>query len=679
MAFNDGVKTVSGSIAHTDDAATKVPFVSVKCGIEPTLTGKSEVVCTQTGKNLLDTAISETKTNNSVSITCDGNGKYTATGTATGGSANITFTLETPCKIKSGMYFHAMNSVANGNTSITLQRQDNSTIMYFSLSPTNRIVDLSSYAGETVYSIRFYVVNGAPFEMSLTPMVCFSSTATSYEPYTAPTQYTASLGRTIHGGQVDIVNGEGTENCKKIALGDLTWIKSGTEGNFYCSQVTDIWYPSEGGISRYGIGVSDEFEFVQGTPQNGQINCYFNTAYSGYRIFIKKEDYADRTSAEFKEYLQSIDAHLVYKVNEATETDFTFTPITPTPESVGKVNNVYCNTGDTELTYHDNAHGFSEVTVNRCGKNLWSSDKDLSITRDKTIYMRIPRGTYTLSFDFVSSTASPVPSYMQVAYSTTDGTKYNPVTVVEGRCSRTFTLSADARNLTIYSSTSYSASVGVTTVVNNIQLEVGSQASSYEPYEAVSKTAYLHKVIYGGQADVVRGICEPKNLLKNLGTFPYTGSFTSTYYVEFANNLQGKKIPLFALQNNVTYILSADVECSLEPFNLTIGVGNGRYLRDIANGSAQYTSGRVYLKFTPTNLTEGNNYLAFRVPRYGTTKGFEVTISNVQLEIGDTASDFAPYFEPFSFQPISMETDEGENTLFANEGDSAITYRKAVD
>jgi hypothetical protein len=37
------------------------------------------------------------------------------------------------------------------------------------------------------------------------------STATTYEPYQTPTQYTASLGRTIYGGEVDIVNGVGTD------------------------------------------------------------------------------------------------------------------------------------------------------------------------------------------------------------------------------------------------------------------------------------------------------------------------------------------------------------------------------------------------------------------------------------------------------------------------------------
>ena len=206
------IKTASSaSVCAFSDGADDVPSSSVKVTIPPTLSGVSSVSETQTGRNLFDTAIAETKTHNSVSITCDGNGKYTATGTATGGSANITFTLKTPCTIKSGMYLHLMNESANGSVSITLQKQDNTTIYAPALSPANRIADLSSYAGQTIYSIRFYVANGASFEMSLTPMLCFSSTATTFEPYQTPTQYTASLGRTIYGGTADIVNGTGTD------------------------------------------------------------------------------------------------------------------------------------------------------------------------------------------------------------------------------------------------------------------------------------------------------------------------------------------------------------------------------------------------------------------------------------------------------------------------------------
>ena len=276
------------------------------------------------------------------------------------------------------------NTGANDRFRLFKYDKDKVFLSYASLAAQNGY----SLEGVSYIRMRYYTDaitwNNAQLEYRPTS----DTTPTTYAPYVAPTTHTAQLGRTIYGGTPDVVNGTGTDNCKKITLGDFTWIKSGTEGNFYCSQVTDIWYPSEGGISRYGIGVSDEFDFVQGTPADGQINAYFNTAYSGYRIFIKKADYADRTSAEFREYLQSINAHLVYKVNDATAEDFTFTPV-PIISRLG--DNTLWGNGDLSVVYRssgtqtlipptlisktitangtytasdDGADGYDEVTVN---------------------------------------------------------------------------------------------------------------------------------------------------------------------------------------------------------------------------------------------------------------------------------------------------------------------------
>jgi len=172
---------------------------------------------------------------------------------------------------------------------------------------------------------------------------------TTYESYAEPSVSILNLNREIHGGTVNVFKGTGISQFKKVNLGSLAWVKYQNEGHFYSYSVTDLWYPAEGGISRYGIGVSDAFEFVQASPNEGQINAYFNTSYHGYRIFIKKEAFASKTSAEFKAYLQEIGAFLIYKVDEQAEEPFTFTPIHLTSNSS---NTLWSTEGDITVSYY---------------------------------------------------------------------------------------------------------------------------------------------------------------------------------------------------------------------------------------------------------------------------------------------------------------------------------------
>ena len=219
-------------------------------------------------------------------------------------------------------------------------------------------------------------------------------------------------------------------------------------------------------------------------------------------------------------------------------------------------------------------------------------------------------------------------------------------------------------------------------MMDSVQIEYGSSPSAYESYNGVSETAYLHKVIFGGLVDVIQGKAEPKNLFDD-SSFPRTISATSSYYAQFQSGgtvADDFKIPSIELEVGVPYTLSFEVDCNNEPFNASVGVGTGSYSRDIYNISNK-TSGRISISFTLTSeiAQQYGKILSFRVPRYPSPKDFAFTISNVQLEKNTEVSDYAPYFVPFTFPPISMETDEGENTLFANEGNSQVTYRKAVD
>ena len=62
------------------------------------------------------------------------------------------------------------------------------------------------------YVIGFYNSSAIGTTGTLEEIACsYGSTANAFSVYTAPTQYTASLGRTIYGGTADIVTGEGED------------------------------------------------------------------------------------------------------------------------------------------------------------------------------------------------------------------------------------------------------------------------------------------------------------------------------------------------------------------------------------------------------------------------------------------------------------------------------------
>ena len=127
--------------------------------------------------------------------------------------------------------------------------------------------------------------------------------------------------------------------------------------------------------------------------------------------------------------------------------------------------------------------GNKEVVI--VGKNLFSESKSQTITTSKVFNIPLSAGTYTISFDFVSTTAESIPSYMQISYVLSDGTtNYNPVTISNGRGERTFTLPKDAIRFAIYANTTYNTSLGLNTIIDNIQLEKGSNVTSFEPYQS---------------------------------------------------------------------------------------------------------------------------------------------------------------------------------------------------
>jgi hypothetical protein len=175
------------------------------------------------------------------------------------------------------------------------------------------------------------------------------SASTTYEPYNGTT-YTASLGRTIYGGTADVVNGEGTETYQTIQVGELTFAKVATH-TFRCNNFDRVF-----GNGKYNIFSSQFATYTQGhstasniaTLEQGNDNTIFLNGGSGTFYISTDSSFDDKTVADFITAYGNTE--LIYEAS--TPTDFTFTPITPTPETALGVNNFWSDSGDTEVIYY---------------------------------------------------------------------------------------------------------------------------------------------------------------------------------------------------------------------------------------------------------------------------------------------------------------------------------------
>lgn len=270
------------------------------------------------------------------------------------------------------------------------------------------------------------------------------------------------------------------------------------------------------------------------------------------------------------------------------------------------------------------------------GKNLWNNDNVIlgasgytktetgfkfvrgSLTGGTYAYMKVnlqAGKTYTISATF--------DNYCMDMYIYQDRVYGTQLAFSKASGTITYTAAADYENAVIAFTVNSAQS---DCEVSNIQLEIGASATAYEKYGASN----IRPIIGMDAVSVVR--CG-KNLV-NVGNA--SGRLTNGNFITKPLN--------YVAEPDTTYTLSLDITSNVEPFNLSIGVGdeNG-YRQDIAYKN-KYTSGRIALTFTPAkDKLEKYNRLYIRVPRYDTATTCDYTVSNIQLEYGATATAYEPY------------------------------------
>lgn len=142
--------------------------------------------------------------------------------------------------------------------------------------------------------VRFEISNSAltvlQFELG--------STATTYEPYNGVTT-TISLGQTVYGGEVDVVNGTSGNKLTHdiVDLGTLSWSYSSGQGRFSTTSLADVIKPTSGrsvdgllcSCFECAISGTDNYLFMSGTTIYVYDSAYtdasaFTTAVTGQTL-----------------------------------------------------------------------------------------------------------------------------------------------------------------------------------------------------------------------------------------------------------------------------------------------------------------------------------------------------------------------------------------------------------
>lgn len=289
--------------------------------------------------------------------------------------------------------------------------------------------------------------------------------------------------------------------------------------------------------------------------------------------------------------------------------------------------------------------GVSSVNVVSAGKNILPNktyQRTTNILRLGTDTLdgrlSLKAGTYTLSITSdvaIGSLTYTIGGTSTTISHTASGTRYYG----------SFTLSADTDDLFLHV---YKPNGITSENVSDIMLEVGNTVSTYEAYEApTTHTANLGRTIYGGSVDVVNGTGTADAKMRLLS------SLTWTVNPNYSHTYNGT-----GFTDRKTGIAWSDDTCKSD-----------KYI-----GYSSYTVGGtpkgIALSNSGTNTT-----IYVSDEDCPTLQDFLDMLQNEDSKV--TLPLATP--EDFTFTPVPILSRLGDNTLWSDNGDIEVTYRRDID
>ena len=349
----------SAPICAFDDGLENIATKSIVVTIPPTLDGVSSVTETQTGRNLFDKNATPFQTSKYiVSTTPIGSNDFTYSGNANYNVYRIGIlpsTTYTMSKIKANAPSWGLMSSDGLVTSVT---QNNG-----GTEGTN--VTFTTGANDNYLFVRVGI--SGTYKCDDILQLELGSTAHDYEPYQTPTQYTASLGRTIYGGEVDIVNGTAEPmnilnpqifaNATAYTVNaDGSVTVNGSDGRAWtnCPE-----FPIKAGTYTFSRGNTGSFCDIRFAYENYATSHPLGTARTDYQITVAQDTYfkikANYSGTGATITYPETDHFQIEKGSTATAYSPYFTPFTFTGQEVPTrlgYNAFWSDSGDTEVTYY---------------------------------------------------------------------------------------------------------------------------------------------------------------------------------------------------------------------------------------------------------------------------------------------------------------------------------------
>lgn len=347
--------TASGSIVSITDGADR-PAVSLVSHIEPVqegsgdpspdnvrpISGWDSVTAQRAEKNLLRYPFFENNyTGNGMSITANSDGSVTFNGTPTG-YAGIVLAYKLPipkCKITIGI----IGKASNYELDVSLLNKNGTTLKTFSFRQSATI-DVNAWPSTvTVWIILKRADDNVATNWTAYPVVVVGDMLpTSYEPYQGQTLST-SLPETVYGGTLDWGTGVLTVKYHKIVLDGTQLFSANVATNNRFSALLErqgVYFEDD------GAAFCDKLPFDVNTYYDGADNFGY-IVHLGY-LYIRFGSGSEVNSTDkLSEYFAANPATLVYKL--ATPYTIQLTP--QQLETLKGTNNVWSDTGDTDLTY----------------------------------------------------------------------------------------------------------------------------------------------------------------------------------------------------------------------------------------------------------------------------------------------------------------------------------------